>query len=101
MAYDLIVRPDAELDLVDAFEWYEEKRTGLGHDFLIQIDAGLKHIKRTPNAHAIIYQSARIHLIKRFPYKIIYLVKEEKIIVLGVIHASRNTTLIKKRTKGD
>lgn len=31
----VIVRPEAEDDLKDAFSWYEDKRTGLGYDFLL------------------------------------------------------------------
>jgi len=41
MKYKLIIRPEAEVDLSEAFSWYEEKRKGLGHDFLLQIEAGL------------------------------------------------------------
>ncbi len=35
--------------------------------------------------------------IKRFPYKIIYLVEPERIIVLAVIHGRRGPAFIKKR----
>jgi len=33
--YSVIVRPDAEEDLKEAFSWYEDNRTGLGYDFLL------------------------------------------------------------------
>lgn len=33
MKYKVIVRPEAEDDLKEAFSWYEDKRTGLGYDF--------------------------------------------------------------------
>lgn len=39
MKYPVVIRPEAEGDLRDAFSWYEDKRTGLGHDFLLQVDA--------------------------------------------------------------
>ena len=41
MKYRVIVRPEAEDDLKEAYSWYEEKRIGLGYDFLLQVDAGL------------------------------------------------------------
>jgi len=96
MKYKVIIRPEAEDDLKEAFSWYEDKRTGLGYDFLLQIDAGINFINRNPEIHPIEYKGTRKHLIKRFPYKIIYLVEEE-IIILAVIHGKKRPDLIKKR----
>ena len=53
MKYRVIVRPEAEDDLKEAYSWYEEKRIGLGYDFLLQVDAGLNFIGRNPNIHPI------------------------------------------------
>ena len=97
MKYSLIVRPEAENDLKEAFLWYEDKRQGLGHDFLLQVDVGLRFIERNPEACPPEYKGTRRYLTKRFPYKIIYLVKKERIIVLGVIHGKRNSNLARRR----
>jgi toxin ParE1/3/4 len=96
--HSVIVRPEAEDDLKAAFSWYEENRVGLGYDFLLQVDAGLNYIGKNPESHPMEYKRARKHLIKRFPYKIIYLIEEKEIIVLAVIHGKRNHDLLKKRT---
>lgn len=100
MKYRLIVRPEAEEDLKEAFAWYEGKRPGLGHDFLLQVDAGLRFIKRNPEIFPAEYKGARKHLIKRFPYKIVYLIERENFIVLAVIHGKRSLNLIKRRLNG-
>ena len=34
MTYRLIIRPQAELDIQDAFEWYEAQTLGLGSEFI-------------------------------------------------------------------
>jgi plasmid stabilization system protein ParE len=39
MNYRLIIRPEAELDLEDAFTWYESQDSGLGSEFVRAIDA--------------------------------------------------------------
>lgn len=97
MKYKVIVRPEAEDDLKETLSYYyEDKRTGLGYDFLLQVDAGINFINRNPEIHPIEYKETRRHLIKRFPYKIIYLVEEEEIIILAVIHGKRRPDLIKK-----
>lgn len=97
MKYKVIVRPEAEDDLKKAFLWYEDKRTGLGSDFLLQVDAGINFINRNPETHPVKYRGTRKHLIKRFPYKIIYFIEEEKIIVIAVLHGRRSPNLLKKR----
>jgi plasmid stabilization system protein ParE len=97
MRYKVIVRPEAEDDLKEAFSWYEDKRKGLGYDFLLQVDAGINFINRYPEIHPIEYKGTRKYVIKRFPYKIIYFIEEEKIIILAVIHGKRRPDLIKER----
>lgn len=93
----IIIRPEAEKDLTEAFIWYEDKRRGLGFDFLLQVDAGLRFVVRNPEINAPAYKEVRRHIIKRFPYKIIYLVESHKVIVLGVIHGKRSPDVMKRR----
>ncbi len=97
MKYKIIVRPEAENDLEEAFAWYEDMRKGLGYDFLLHVDAGIRFIEHNPEIHPVEYKGTRKHLTKRFPYKIVYLVDGEKIIVLTVIHGKRSPAMIKKR----
>jgi len=33
MNYRIIIRPEAEEDLLDVYNWYEEQSRGLGMDF--------------------------------------------------------------------
>jgi len=81
----------------EEFSWYEEKRIGLGYDFLLQIDAGIRFIERDPEIYQIGYKGTRKHIIKRFPYKMIYLLEKHKIIILAIIHSKRNPNLIIRR----
>ncbi len=97
MKYKAVIRPEAEDDLREAFKWYEDKRVGLGQDFLLHINAGIRLIERNPNIYKIEYRGTRKHLVKRFPYKIIYLTGEDKIFILAVIHTKRNPELERKR----
>jgi len=63
----------------------------------LQVEAGLKVIQRNPKIHPISYKRTRIHLIKRFPFKLIYIFEEEDIIILAVIHSKRSPDLLTKR----
>ena len=97
MNLEVIIRPEAELDISDAFHWYEDKMDSLGHRFLIQVDTAIKFITRYPQVAPVEYRGTRKHLLRRFPYKLIYLIENDKIIVLGVIHGKRHPDFAIKR----
>lgn len=46
MSYRLIIRPEAELDIQAAFEWYEAQTPGLGSEFIRAVDTCLSGIGR-------------------------------------------------------
>lgn len=46
MIYQLIISPEAELDIQDGFEWYEQRSSGLGSEFVRAVDSSLA-INRT------------------------------------------------------
>ena len=39
MAYNLSLKPGAEEDIDTAYNWYEEKKKGLGEEFLTELVA--------------------------------------------------------------
>lgn len=90
MARELIIRPDAESELAEAFGWYEDQVSGLGADYLNVVEAALLGIKRNPETYPVVHKSIRRCLIRRFPYSIFYLVEPTRIIVLAVFHVRRN-----------
>ena len=59
MKYRAIIRPEAENDLKEVFSWYEDKRQGLGYDFLLQVDAGLRFIEGNPEICSPEYKGTR------------------------------------------
>lgn len=49
MAYDLEITNEANLEIIEASLYYEEKRTGLGEEFLEQLAAYFDRITANPN----------------------------------------------------
>jgi len=94
MTNRVIIRPEAEKDLEETFSWYEDRREGLGYDFLLQVDSGFELLERNPYISEEGYKGSRTLLIRRFPYKIIYLIEKEIIFILAVIHGKRNPDLL-------
>lgn len=100
MTFDLIVRPEAELDIKDAFAWYEERSFGLGAQFLAEIDQALLLMAREPDIYQKVHRSVRRALTHRFPYGIFYVVEPNRIVVLAVMHTARHPSKWKNRAKG-
>jgi plasmid stabilization system protein ParE len=90
MSYRLIISPEAELDIQDAFEWYEAQTPGLGFEFTRAVDTGLSSIGRNPLAYPRVYKQSRRALIRRFPYVLLFVFEQELIAVLACFHGKRN-----------
>ena len=89
MTPHVVIRPEAEADLAEAFAWYEERRPGLGDRFLLSVEAVLAAIERYPESFPVVYAQVRRALLRRFPYGVFYTVKESAVVVLAVFHCAR------------
>ena len=45
---EIIIRREAQLEVREAFEYYEDKNKGLGYEFMRSLDAVLQSVKRNP-----------------------------------------------------
>ena len=86
----LKLAPEAELDIEDAFNWYENQQIGLGDRFLETLNAAFLKISHHPFTFRIWYHPYRGYLIPTFPYIILYRTVGSEIHVLSVFHTSRN-----------
>lgn len=46
----LVVQRDAEADVVEAFDWEESRRPGLGREFVAQIESAFARLTAAPAA---------------------------------------------------
>ena len=90
MSRRLIVRPEAEAEMTDAFDWYEDRVPGLGSEFLLCVDAVFNAILRSPQQYPRIHKIVRRALTRRFPFEVFFVEDDERVVVLSVFHAKRN-----------
>jgi plasmid stabilization system protein ParE len=83
------VRRRAELDLDQAYAWYESRAEGLGEAFLRAVDACLARIARRPEAYPVQHDRVRRARLRRFPYGIFYVIRKDYIDVLALYHGRR------------
>ena len=90
MILGIRLRPEAEQDLADAAAWYETQVSGLGHRFLDEMLATFASVSETPMIYPVVHRSTRRALMHRFPFGVYYRVEQTEVVVLAVMHGSRN-----------
>ena len=60
MNHPLILRPEAEKDLLDAYRWYDELGPGLAHRFLESVERTLAQIEREPHGFAEVHEGVLV-----------------------------------------
>ena len=90
MRYTLVIKPDAELDMLKSAQWYEEKQKNLGVRFLDEVGDKLYSVVGNPLQYQVRYKTTRLALVAHFPYAIHFVVEGEKIIVLAVLGTREN-----------
>jgi len=79
----------AQLEVDDAFVWYDSQSHGLGTQFLDDLDRAVRRILAYPLASKKIEEGLRRCLLSRFPYGIIYGIDSETVIIIAVAHLHR------------
>jgi len=88
MAAELIFAPEVQQDVDEAYTWYEDRRPGLGEDFLSCVDACIQLICRMPELYAKVHEEYRRALVRRFPYAIFYEYTGGKVFIYSIFHTS-------------
>ena len=99
MSQRLVLRPEAESDIAEAAEWYDQQRAGLSLQFRVALDNTFASIEENPRLHAQAYRNLRRALVRRFPYGVFYVPQAEGLIVVAVLHTVRDPRLWRVRFK--
>jgi plasmid stabilization system protein ParE len=83
----------AELELIDACEWYEKQQKGLSKYFIKEIKSSLHFIDSNPELYSKKYNTD-LHFapLRKFPFIIVYWYDKnlETIFVTSIFHTKRN-----------
>ena len=80
----------AELELKEAMAFYESARTGLGAEFLVEVEATTNLIESFPLAWASLSPRTRRCRTHRFPYGLFYQVRSDEILIVSVMDLRRD-----------
>ena len=96
----LVFHPLAERELIAAARFYETHASGLGADFIRQMERTLADVVVHPNAGSLFMGTTiRRRLMQRFPYGVVYEVETENISVIAIMHLQRRPGYWKRRLR--
>ena len=94
MTYPVKFRARVARDLAAGRQWYESQGGGaLGERFLSAVTATFDEIRVRPKAFRLVNEEVRHAVVRRFPYLVFFLFEHNEVVVLAVLHSSRNPLL--------
>lgn len=88
--FDVKFAPEAELEIIEAFQWYEEQSFGLGGEFLRAVQQSEAMLARNPFQYQVQYKDIRRAFLRRFPYALHYIIEGDNVSVLACFHFRRD-----------
>ena len=92
MTYKVLISSLAHLDESEGYEWYEQQRSGLGDEFLLELESAYRNISLHPEHYGFIdsRKELRDYLLKRFPFLVVFRIKNDYVEVITVHHTSKH-----------
>jgi toxin ParE1/3/4 len=89
----------ASAELIEAIRWYERQRAGLGGELFDAITETIDLIRTHPEIGGPrgTQRPTRQLLVTRFPYYVVYRIRDDDIYVVAVAHTSRRPDYWKHR----
>jgi len=99
MEFNIVLLPKAIIDLEKSIEWYHTINVSLAKQFSTEIEATIKLISRNPLLFQNIHGSYKSVNTSTFPFRIIYRIDHNSIVITAILHHKRNPQRITSRTK--
>jgi plasmid stabilization system protein ParE len=89
--------PDADIEIAEAGEYYENLSSGLGSELIDEVERALDQIARYPESCQRIGGRARRKALRQFHYNLIYAVYPDRIRIVAFAHQKRRPYYWRRR----
>ncbi len=89
--------PEAEIEFNNAIDYYEGTKNSLGLEFALEVYETIHRIIEFPKAWQKMTLQTRRCLTNRFPFGIIYYIKNDILIIVAVMHLNKEPSYWKNR----
>ena len=99
--YRVDVHPDVYAELEHSRAWYEDRAPNLGTEFLVEVDRAIATVRVSPATWPFRdeTQGIRRYLVHRFPYGVVYQIRDDIVQVIAVMHLRRHPDYWRGRTQ--
>jgi len=85
----LRIQSQAQQEINEAFDWYFKRSPEAADAFLTEIGASFVQIASRPRRYPAYTKNTRRRVLANFPYSVIFLEKDDVILVVAIAHAKR------------
>ena len=89
----VVFHDEARAELLAAAEWYERRRKGLGDDLLAEVTRAVEAVAESPETWPpwtrALREGVRRFLLTRFPFSLVFVIREDYVLVVAVAHSKR------------
>ncbi len=94
MIHEFDFHPDASAEFNAAIDWYDSRDARVGATFVTNVQSAIAAALEAPDSWAVWPGWTRepvIHSkgVRNFPYRIVYFVHDERLIIIAVAHTNR------------
>ena len=89
MTLPVIFHQLAESEMNEASAYYAQARPGLGDAFIAEVQRAIDTLAVSPLAGTEVENGVRWWLVRRFPYSVLYRVRDDHIRILAIAHQKR------------
>jgi toxin ParE1/3/4 len=92
-----VFHPEALTEYAEAVQYYSQQRTEVAQAFIDAVENAVYRIRESPTRCRAIDEDVRRCLTQKFPYGILYTIEPDYILILAVMHCSREPGYWKNR----
>ena len=86
----LVIDPEAKSEFDEAYDFYQNRKIGLGDEFAGAIKTAIRGILALPKRHPVVLREIRRGRVIRFPFAIYYRIENSTIRIVSIFHTSRD-----------
>lgn len=90
MTFAVIFKPLAQLEIDEAYGWYQQEHIRMGHSFLDQLERTSNFLKDNPHLYPKVQDDLHRANLNQFPYSLFYVVDGNIVNVLSCFHHHRD-----------
>ena len=92
-----VFHPEALNEYSEAVQYYAEQRAEVAQAFINAVEDTVYRIREFPTRYAEIDEDVRRCTTRKFPYGVLYTVEQDYILILAIMHCSREPNYWKSR----